>query len=68
MVKLSQKIYINEFYDHFKNLYGLKLDATTDINENNENIDTIYNEYLDGDISYVEIQQAVFSQNNNKGC
>ena len=26
----------------------------------------MYNEYLDGDISYAEIKQVIFSQNNNK--
>ena len=63
---MSENVHVNEFYDHFKKLYGSEPDATTEINENNENIDTVYNEYLDGDISYVEIKQAVFSQNNNK--
>ena len=63
---MSENVHVNEFYDRFKKLYGTEPDATTDINENNENIDTVYNEYLDGDISYVEIKQPVFSQINNK--
>ena len=40
--KITLENIVEEFYDHFKNLYGSELNATTDINENNENIYTIY--------------------------
>ena len=60
-------------YDHFKSLYSNDTDQQDERNSHNDNFqgnaeqdNVILDEELDKEISYTELKDAVFSQNNSK--
>jgi hypothetical protein len=57
----SNKLKVDELFNHFKHLYG----EESNTSQFNENVH-ISDDFLDKDISYEEIRNAVFSQNNNR--
>ena len=67
-----QNLDIDRLYDHFKSLYSNDTDQQDERNSHNDNFqgnaeqdNVILDEELDKEISYTELKDAVFSQNNS---